>query len=48
MSLRLYLDVIVRIPVRVVDDDGVGSSQIDSQPSGSRRQQEGKLLSTRS
>lgn len=29
-----YLDVVVGIPVRVVDDDGVGGGQVDAQTSG--------------
>lgn len=44
----LYLDVIMRIPVRVVNDDGVGGGQVDPQTSGPRGQQEGKLLGARS
>ncbi len=31
MSTGKGLDVVVRVPVRIVDDDGIGSGQIDSQ-----------------
>lgn len=30
-----YLDVIVRIPVRVVDDDGICARQVDAKASSS-------------
>ena len=36
------LDVVVRVPVRVVDDDGVGRGEVDAQAAGARRQQEGE------
>ena len=39
----MYLDVIVRVPVGVVDDDGVGGGQVDAQAPGPGGQQEGKL-----
>jgi hypothetical protein len=34
MSTRERLDVVVRIPIRIVDDDGIGCRQIDTQTSG--------------
>ena len=34
-----YLDVTVGVPVHVVDDDGVGRSEIDPEASRLRRQQ---------
>merc|ERR1711892_549148 len=40
------LDIIVRIPVTVIDDNGVGSGQIDSETSSPGGEQEHKLLST--
>ena len=42
------LDVIVRIPIRVVDDDGVCRGQIDTQTTGTRGQEEHKLFGSRS
>lgn len=42
-----YLDVIVGVPVRVIDDDGVCRCKIDSQTTSSGREEEGKLGSTR-
>ena len=42
-STAVYLDVIVRVPVGVVDDDGVGGGQVDAQAPGPGGQQEGKL-----
>ena len=38
----LHLCVSTGVPVWVIDDDSVGSSQIDSQTSDSSRQQEDK------
>ena len=38
----LCLLVVVRVEVNVVQDDGVGSSQVDAQPPGPRGQQEHK------
>ena len=38
-----YLDVVVWIPVRVVDDDSVGGVQVDAETPGFRRKQERKL-----
>lgn len=34
--MRLYLDVVVGVPVGVVDDDGVGGRQVDTKTSGPR------------
>lgn len=34
MSSGRRLNVVLRIPIRVVDDDNVGASQVDSDPSG--------------
>lgn len=45
---RLYLDVVVWVPVRVVDDDSVSCCQIDAQTPCSGGQEENKLRSTRS
>lgn len=42
-----YLDVIVRIPVRVVDDDSVCTRKVDAKTSGSCWKQEAELLSAR-
>ena len=36
------LHVVVRVPVRVVDDDGIGSRQVDAQTTGTRGKQESK------
>ena len=44
----MYLDVIVRVPVGVIDDDGVGGCQVDAQAPGPGRQQERKLGGARS
>ena len=38
------LDVVVGIPIGVVDDDRVGCVQVDAETSGASWQQEGKLL----
>ncbi len=49
LSLRCAnLDVIVGIPVRVVDDDGVSRSKINAQTTSSGREKESKLRSPRS
>jgi hypothetical protein len=40
-----HLNVIVRIPVRVVDDHGVRRGQVDAEPAGPCGQQEHELLS---
>lgn len=39
-----YLNVIVGVPVGVIDDDSVGGGQIDSQPPSTCGQQEDKGL----
>jgi len=41
-----HLNVIVRVPVRVIDDDGVSCSKVDAKSASSRRQKEGKGLGT--
>lgn len=41
-----YLDVVVGVPVRVIDDDGICRSQIDAKASSSCREEESKLRST--
>ena len=38
----------MRVPVRVIDDDCVGSGQVDPQATGSRGEEEDKLRGTRS
>lgn len=43
-----YLDVVVRVPVRVVDDDGVCTRQVDAQTPRPRGKQEAELLRARS
>lgn len=44
VAASLRLEVILRVPVRVVDDDGIGSSQVNAQPSSTRTQQEHKAI----
>ena len=39
-----YLDVIVRVPVRVVDDDGIGCGEVDTKTTGTSREKKRKLL----
>ncbi len=51
MDVRLhpgftYLDVIVGVPVRVVDDDSVSRGEINAQTTSSGREEESKLGST--
>lgn len=41
----VYLDVIVGVPVRIIDDDGVGRCKVDAQTTCSGREEEGKLRS---
>lgn len=41
-----HLDVIMGVPIRVVDNNCVSSSQIDSKAPSSSGKQEAKLLST--
>lgn len=40
-----HLDIVVRVPIGVVDDDSVGSVQVDAETTGSGGQQEAELLS---
>lgn len=44
VSLHLY--VVVRVPVGVEDDHGVGGGQVDAQTPGSGGEQEAELRST--
>lgn len=44
MGSREGLDVIVRVPVRIVNDDSVSCGQVDPQASSTRGQQENELL----
>lgn len=46
-SVNQYLNVVVRIPVRVVYDDSVCTCKIDPQTSSSCGEQEAELLSSR-
>ena len=43
-GMPTHLKVIVRVPIGVVDDDGVRRGQVDAQPAGSRGQQEAEVL----
>lgn len=45
-GLHTHLDVIVGVPVRVIDDDGVSGGKIDPQTASSGREEESKLRST--
>jgi hypothetical protein len=38
------LEIILRVPVAVVDDDGVGGHQVDAETSGFGAQQEDKSV----
>lgn len=40
MAPGLTLDVVLRVPVRVVDNDGVGSRQVDAQAARARAKKE--------
>jgi len=42
----MNLDVVVRVPIGVVDDDCVSGIQVDTETSGPGRQQEAKLFGT--
>ena len=44
MSAREGLDVVVRIPIGIVNDDGVGGGQIDAETTGASRQKEDEVL----
>lgn len=44
MAARLSLNVILWIPVRIEDNDSVGSSQVDAEAAGARAQQEDELI----
>lgn len=44
----MYLQVILRVPVRVKDDASVCCSQVDAESSSSRTQQEDKTVRVRS
>ena len=39
---ELHLEVLMGVPVRVVDDDGVGRGQVDAKAAGTRGEQENK------
>ncbi len=39
-----YLEIVLRVPVRVENDDRVGGGQVDAEAAGSRRQEEAKVL----
>lgn len=39
-----HLQVVLWIPVRVIDDDGVGSGQVDSESAGASAEQEDKTI----
>jgi hypothetical protein len=41
------LEILVRVPVGVEDDDGVGGLKVEAEASGSRRQQEDEVLRVR-
>lgn len=41
-----YLDVVVGVPVRIIDDDGVSRCKIDAQTTRSGGEEESKLSST--
>ena len=43
MSSVHSLEIHLRIPIRVIDDDNIGRVQVDSQTSGPRAQHEDKL-----
>ena len=38
VTARLRLQVVLRVPVAVVDDDGVGGGEIDAEAAGARAQ----------
>ena len=43
-SFCLYLQIVLWVPIGIIDDNGVSSSQIDTQASGSRTQQEDESI----
>lgn len=45
--MATHLQVILRVPVRVEDDTGVGRSQVDSESSGTSTQKEDKAVRVR-
>ena len=45
VTARLRLQVVLRVPVGVVDDDGVGYRQVDAEPARARAQQEDEACS---
>ena len=44
MERRPYLQVVLRVPVRVEDDAGVGGGEVDAQAPGARAQQEDEAV----
>ena len=44
MGTILRLEIGVRIPITVVQDDNIGRGQVDTETSSTRREQENKLL----
>lgn len=40
----MYLQVVLRVPVRVEDDTGISCSQVDTESSGSRTQQKDEAV----
>ena len=44
MTPRLRLQVVLWVPVGVVDDDGIGSRQVDAQAACTRTQQEDEAI----
>jgi hypothetical protein len=44
VAAGLSLQIILRVPVAVVDDDGVGGHQVDAETSGFGAQQEDKSV----
>lgn len=47
MSTILRLQILMRIPIRIENDDGIGRLQIEAQPSRSRREDEDGVLGLR-
>ena len=44
MATSLGLQIVLRVPVTVVNDDGVGSRQIDTQTAGFGAEQENESI----